>query len=523
MSTKFIFVTGGVVSSLGKGITAASLGNLLKSRGLKVYMQKFDPYINIDPSNMSPLQHGEVFVTEDGAECDLDIGHYERFIDENCNKHCDLTTGKIYWSVLQQERRGDFNGGTVQVIPHITNEIKRRMVINAQGEIKPDVIITEIGGTVGDIESTPFLEAIRQLKCELGSENVMNVHLTLLPYLGKAGELKTKPTQHSVKELRAVGIQPDCIVCRCETTIPEDTKRKIALFCDVNPANVVSNIDCDTLYEVPLLLHKEGLDDIVVKRLGLNVGEPKLDDWKALVEKIKHREGSVKVGVVGKYVELIDAYLSLAESLNHAGAQNGVNVDVDWILSEDFDRMAQEDIAKRFEGIDGIIVPAGFGDRGVAGMQNVITYARENNVPFLGIGLGMELAAVEFAQNVLKLEDACSTEHKVECKNPVVHMLPVKPIVDDMEVMKTMRLGSAPIKLEKGSKAEAIYGAAEISERHRNKFGVNPAYVDALKAGGLKATGINPQLKLSNLKEMTSSLVHYSTQNSRQDLLNHIQ
>ncbi|MBQ9624731.1 MAG: CTP synthase, partial [Clostridia bacterium] len=315
MTTKLIFVTGGVVSSLGKGITAASIGNLLKARGLKVYMQKFDPYINIDPTNMSPLQHGEVFVTKDGAECDLDVGHYERFIDENCNKNSDLTTGRIYWSVLTQERRGEFNGGTVQVIPHITNEIKRRVLINAQGDNPPDVIITEIGGTVGDIESTPFLESIRQLKSDVGSENVLYIHVTLLPYLGKAGELKTKPTQHSVKELRAVGIQPDFIVSRCEGAIPDDVKKKIALFCDVKKENVISNTDCDTLYEVPLLFHKESFDDKIVEHLNLKAGKPNLKEWETMVENIKHRSKRVKVALVGKYTDLPDAYLSVVEAL----------------------------------------------------------------------------------------------------------------------------------------------------------------------------------------------------------------
>lgn len=492
MATKFIFVTGGVVSSLGKGITAASIGNLLKSRGLKIYMQKFDPYINIDPTNMSPLQHGEVFVTQDGAECDLDVGHYERFIDENCNKYSDLTTGRIYWSVLTQERRGEFNGGTVQVIPHITNEIKRRVLINTKGECPPDVIITEIGGTVGDIESTPFLESIRQLKSDVGSENVLYIHVTLLPYLGKAGELKTKPTQHSVKELRAVGIQPDFIVSRCETQIPEDVKKKIALFCDVNKENVISNVDCDTLYEVPLLLHKEGFDKKIIEHLGLDAGEPDLSAWEAMVERIKHRDKSVKVALVGKYTGLPDAYLSIVEALNHAGVANDVNVDIDWILSSDLDKASKEQVAKRLKGAKAVIVPAGFGDRGIDGMINAITYARENNIPFLGEGLGMELAAVEFARNVLKLEDAWSAENNPECKNPVVHMLPVIPS-DDVEVMTTMRLGAAPINIRKGSVAHKIYGADSISERHRNKFGINRDYVDVLAKGGMKITGENPE------------------------------
>lgn len=503
MATKFIFVTGGVVSSLGKGITAASIGNLLKSRGLKIYMQKFDPYINIDPTNMSPLQHGEVFVTEDGAECDLDVGHYERFIDENCNKYSDLTTGRIYWSVLTQERRGEFNGGTVQVIPHITNEIKRRVLINSQGDNPPDVIITEIGGTVGDIESTPFLESIRQLRSDVGSENVLYIHVTLLPYLGKAGELKTKPTQHSVKELRAVGIQPDFIVSRCETSIPDDVKKKIALFCNVDKEHVISNVDCDTLYEVPLLLHKEGFDDKIVKRLGLDCADPDLTDWEAMVERIKHRDKSIKVALVGKYTELPDAYLSVVEALNHAGVVNGVNVDIDWILSTDLNTATKEQVADRLKDAKAIIVPAGFGDRGIDGMINAITYARENNIPFLGEGLGMELAAVEFARNVLKLEDSWSTENRPQCKNPIVHMLPVIPS-DDEEVMTTMRLGSLPIDLVEGSFVRKVYGEKQITERHRNKFGINRDYMEVLDKGGMNISGINAKDNTIEILEMPS-------------------
>lgn len=491
MATKYIFVTGGVVSSLGKGITAASIGNLLKSRGLRVYMQKFDPYINLDPTNMSPLQHGEVFVTDDGAECDLDIGHYERFIDENCNKYSDLTTGRIYWSVLQQERRGDFLGGTVQVIPHITNEIKRRILFNASGENPPDVIITEIGGTVGDIESLPYLEAIRQFKSDVGAENVAYIHVTLLPYLGKAGELKTKPTQHSVKELRSIGIQADFIVCRSTVEIPQDVKNKIALFCDVKAEHVISNLDCDTLYDVPLLLHQEKFDDKIVDRLQLSCGKVQLAEWKRLVERTKHREKKMKLALVGKYVELPDAYLSCAEAINHAGIHNSVDVEIDWVLSSNFDQASQEEIQKRLKGYDAILVPAGFGDRGICGMINVITYARQNNVPFLGIGLGMELMAVEFARNVMKLEDACSTEHNPEAKNPVVHMLQPRPQMES-EVFTNMRLGSFPCDVEQGSVAEKIYGCTAIHERHRNKFGINREYLDAFRKQGLVASGINP-------------------------------
>lgn len=488
MATKFIFVTGGVVSSLGKGITAASIGNLLKSRGLKVYMQKFDPYINIDPTNMSPLQHGEVFVTEDGAECDLDVGHYERFIDENCNKYSDLTTGRIYWSVLTQERKGAYLGGTVQVIPHITNEIKRRVLINTQGDNPPDVIITEIGGTVGDIESTPFLESIRQLKSDVGSENVLYIHVTLLPYLGKAGELKTKPTQHSVKELRAIGIQPDFIVSRCESEIPDDVKKKIALFCDVKKENVISNLDCDTLYEVPILLHHEGFDNKIVEHLGLETKEPELSAWKEMVEHIKNRTKSVKVALVGKYTGLPDAYLSVVEALNHAGVANNVNVEIDWILSSDLESLTKDQVAGRLKDAKAIIVPAGFGDRGIVGMEKAITYARENNLPFLGEGLGMELAAIEFAKNVCGLEGAASTEHNPQAQHKIVHMLSVLPN-DDEEVMTTMRLGAFPISIKGGSVAEKIYGGTSISERHRNKFGINGEYTGVLEEKGMMITG----------------------------------
>lgn len=490
MATKFIFVTGGVVSSLGKGITAASLGNLLKSRGLKVYMQKFDPYINVDPTNMSPLQHGEVFVTEDGGECDLDVGHYERFIDENCNKYSDITTGRIYWSVIQQERRGDFLGGTVQVIPHITNEIKRRALYNAEGEDAPDVIITEIGGTVGDIEGLPYLESIRQLRSDLGFDNVIYIHVTLLPYLGKAGELKTKPTQHSVKELRSVGIQPDFIVCRSDVPVPEDVKRKIALFCDVKSEDVISNTDCDTLYEVPLLLHQEQFDEKIVERMKLKCHEAKMKEWENLVQRDKKRKKKVRLALVGKYIDLPDAYLSMVEAFNHAGIANDVNVELDWIQSSDFDHAAPLQIGQRLQGCAGVIVPAGFGRRGIQGMINAITFARENNVPLLATGLGMQLMAVEFARNVLGLEDAHSAEQNQEAQNPIVHMLQPKPSVDD-EGFSNMRLGSFPIDLEQGSLAERIYQAGQIQERHRNKFGVNKEYLPAFDKAGLRCSGIN--------------------------------
>ena len=384
MSTKYIFVTGGVVSSLGKGITAASLGQLLKSRGLKVTIQKFDPYINVDPGKMSPYQHGEVFVTDDGAETDLDLGHYERFIDVNLSKNSSITTGKIYWSVLNKEREGEYGGGTVQVIPHITNEIKER-IIRASKERDVDVVITEIGGTVGDIESLPFLESIRQIKYDVGKENVMYIHVTLVPYLSKAGELKTKPTQHSVKELRGLGIQPDVLICRTEVPLADDLKDKIALFCDLDPSEVIENMDASTIYEIPLMLEKQGLPQLVIEHLNLKCGDLDLSEWNEIVDRVKNPKGIIKIALVGKYVELRDAYISVAEALRHGAIANNVDVDIKWIHSEDIN----EENSKEFlSDVDGILVPGGFGDRGVEGKVLAIKYARENKIPFLGIEIG---------------------------------------------------------------------------------------------------------------------------------------
>ncbi|NBI06223.1 CTP synthase [Senegalia massiliensis] len=495
-STKYIFVTGGVVSSLGKGITAASLGQLLKSRGLEVTIQKFDPYLNVDPGTMSPYQHGEVFVTDDGAETDLDLGHYERFIDINLSKNNNVTTGKVYWSVITKERRGDYLGGTVQVIPHITNEIKER-VYRVSKEKKVDVVITEIGGTVGDIESLPFLEAIRQVKYDVGRENVMYIHTTLVPYLAKAGEIKTKPTQHSVKELRSIGIQPDVIVCRTEHELSQEIKEKIGLFSNMDHNNVVQNLDADTLYEVPLMLEKEGLPQMAIERLNLKTKEPDLTEWTNMVEKMKNRKGKVKIALVGKYVELKDAYLSVAESLNHAGIANDVDVQIDWIHSEELDEDNCEEVLK---DIDGILVPGGFGDRGIEGKICAIKYARENKVPFLGICLGMQMAVVEFARNVLGLSDAHSSELLPNTTYAVIDLMPEQVDVEDMG--GTMRLGLYPCKLEEGTKAKASYEEKLVYERHRHRYEYNNQYRDQLEAAGLIISGVSPDERLVEIVEL---------------------
>lgn len=416
MSTKYIFVTGGVVSSLGKGITAASLGQLLKSRGLKVTIQKFDPYINVDPGTMSPYQHGEVFVTDDGAETDLDLGHYERFIDVNLSKYSSVTSGKIYWSVLNKERKGEYNGRTVQVIPHITNEIKER-IIRASKERDVDIVITEIGGTVGDIESLPFLEAIRQIKYDVGKENVMYIHVTLVPFLSKAGELKTKPTQHSVKELRGLGIQPDVLICRTEVPLAGDLKDKIALFCDLDPSEVIENSDASTIYEIPLMLEREGLPQLVIDHLNLKCGELDLSEWNEIVDRVNNPQGKVKVALVGKYVELKDAYISVSESLNHGAIANNVEIEIKWIHAEEINN---DNCNEFLSDVDGILVPGGFGDRGVEGKISAIKYARENKIPYLGICLGMQLAVIEFARDVANLKGAHSSELNPKDRKSVV-------------------------------------------------------------------------------------------------------
>lgn len=496
MSTKFIFVTGGVVSSLGKGITAASLGQLLKARGLKVAIQKFDPYINVDPGTMSPYQHGEVFVTDDGAETDLDLGHYERFIDINLSKLSNVTTGKIYWSVLTKERRGDYLGATIQVIPHITNEIKERLTLSAK-ETSADIVITEIGGTVGDIESLPFLEAIRQMKYDVGAENVMYIHLTLLPYLSKAGELKTKPTQHSVKELREIGIQPDLIVCRTEKPISDDLKSKIALFCSVSARNVIENMDAESLYSVPLTLEKEGLPDKVCEFFKIPVSIPDLSEWQHIVDIESKLEKTVKIALVGKYVELRDAYLSVAEALKHAGLANNVAVDIQWIHSED---LTDENVAEVLGECNGILVPGGFGYRGVEGKIAATKYARENNIPFFGICLGMQMAVVEFARTILGYEDAHSSELNGLTTVPVIDLMPEQHDIEDMG--GTMRLGLYPCKLKQGTKAYEAYGEALIYERHRHRYEFNNSYREAFLSKGFVFSGLSPDERLVEIIEV---------------------
>ena len=496
MSTKYIFVTGGVVSSLGKGITAASLGRLLKNRGLKVSIQKFDPYINIDPGTMSPYQHGEVFVTDDGAETDLDLGHYERFIDENLTKNSNITTGKVYWSVISKERRGEYLGGTVQVIPHITNEIKSK-VYEAAEESSADVIITEIGGTVGDIESQPFLEAIRQVKFEVGKENVCYIHVTLVPYLHKAGELKTKPTQHSVKELRSIGIQPDIIVCRTEKPLSDDLKSKIGLFCNIEGNSVVQNLDAENLYEVPLLLQEEGLDSLVCEKLNLSTRDIDNESWIKMVEGFKNLKGEVNIALVGKYVELHDAYISVVEALNHGGLANDVKVNINWINAEDINEKNADDILK---GSNGVLVPGGFGDRGIEGKIEAIRWARETKTPFLGICLGMQCAVIEFARNVLGYEGANSSEIDNETKYPVIDLLPEQKDIE--EVGGTMRLGAYPCKLSDGSKAVEAYGKDVIEERHRHRYEFNNEYRESIVQGELKITGTSPDGKLVEIVEV---------------------
>ncbi len=496
MSTKYIFVTGGVVSSLGKGITAASLGRLLKNRGLKVSIQKFDPYINIDPGTMSPYQHGEVFVTDDGAETDLDLGHYERFIDENLSKNSNVTTGKVYWSVITKERKGDYLGGTVQVIPHITNEIKSR-VYRVAKERDVDVVITEIGGTIGDIESLPFLESIRQIKYEVGRENVCFIHVTLVPYLGKSGELKTKPTQHSVKELRGIGIQPDVIVCRSEMAISDDLKEKIGLFCNVDGNSVIQNLDAENLYEVPLMLHNEGLDTLVCEKLNLPCKEIDNTEWVNMVNRIKNLSRSVTIGLVGKYVELHDAYISVVEALSHGGYANDANVNIKWINSMD---ITKENVSEHLKDVDGILVPGGFGDRGIEGKIESIRWARENKVPFLGICLGMQCAVIEFARNVLGYADAHSSEIAPDTKHPVIDLMPDQKDVD--EKGGTMRLGLYPCKLMKDTNAFVAYGEEVIYERHRHRYEFNNEYRKALTEAGLVLSGTSPDTRLVEIVEL---------------------
>lgn len=497
MATKYIFVTGGVVSSLGKGITAASLGRLLINRGLTVFMQKFDPYINVDPGTMSPYQHGEVFVTDDGAETDLDLGHYERFTDVNLSKNSNITTGKVYASVIAKERRGDYLGGTVQVIPHITNEIKEAVYRIEEEDDQPDIVITEIGGTVGDIESQPFMEAIRQIKSDVGSENCMYIHVTLVPYLAKAGESKTKPTQHSVKELRGIGIQPDVIVCRAEKPLTKDMKDKLELFCNLEPGQVVVNLDAENLYEVPLLLKEEGLDEIVVNKLKLDCAEAKMDDWAVMVDQMKNLNNQVTIGLVGKYIELHDAYLSIAESLVFGGLPHGTDVKIKWIHSED---LTKDNCCEVLNDCDGILVPGGFGDRGIEGKVTAIQYARENDLPFFGICLGMQTAVIEYARNVVGLKGAHSTEFEPNTTFPVIDIMDDQKDVDNKG--GTMRLGIYPCAITDGTKAHEAYGEALIGERHRHRYEFNNTFRKEITEAGLVVCGQSPDGKLVEMVEL---------------------
>jgi CTP synthase len=493
--TKYIFVTGGVVSSLGKGIAAASLGRLLAARRLRVTVQKFDPYINVDPGTLSPFQHGEVFVTDDGAETDLDLGHYERFIDESLSQANNITTGRIYRDVITKERRGDYLGATVQVIPHITDEIKaaiRRLAPNH------DVVITEIGGTVGDMESLPFLEAIRQFRQDVGREHTLFVHLTLIPYIAAAGELKTKPTQHSVRELMEIGIQPDVLICRTDRRLSEDLKRKIALFTNVDPAAVIEARDVDTIYDVPLMFRRQKLDRLALQRLGLESDEPVLEPWSQMVERIRHpREGRVRIAVVGKYTSLIDAYKSIHEALIHGGIANDVGVDIDWLSSEEFEGGESLEWMNEYHGL---LIPGGFGERGIGGMLRVIEWARTRDLPFFGICLGLQCAVIEYARNVCGLTESHSVEFLTEASHPVICLMDSQRQVTDMG--GTMRLGAYPCRLAEGSRAAAIYEALDISERHRHRYEVNNNYRDVLAEKGLVFSGLSPDGNLVEILEL---------------------
>jgi len=494
-TTKFIFVTGGVVSSLGKGIAAASLGRLLVARGLRVTMMKFDPYLNVDPGTMSPFQHGEVFVTDDGAETDLDLGHYERFIDRSLSQANNVTTGRIYLNVITKERRGEYLGSTVQVIPHITDEIKA-----AIRRIAPenDVVIVEIGGTVGDIESQPFLEAIRQFRHDVGRENAIFVHLTLIPYIAAAGELKTKPTQHSVRELMEIGIQPDILIVRTERPVSDEIKRKIALFCNVEFGAVIESPDVSTIYEIPLAFREQGFDDKVLQKFGIDRPAPDLAPWREMVQRIVAPSERVKIAVVGKYTDFVDSYKSVQEALIHGGIANDVGVDINWISSDNFvDADAAADILGRH---DGLLVPGGFGVRGVEGMVDAIRHAREHAVPFFGICLGMQTAIIEFARNVCGLDDSHSSEFAPECDNAVISLMESQQHVTDMG--GTMRLGAYPCRVARGSRAAEVYGVAEVSERHRHRYEVSNAYRDLFIQNGLRLSGLSPDGQLVEMIEL---------------------
>jgi CTP synthase len=510
---KYIFITGGVVSSLGKGITASSIGKLLKARGFKINMIKIDPYLQIDAGTMSPYEHGEVFVTDDGGETDLDLGNYERFVDVNLKADNNITTGKVYWSVLSRERKGDYLGKTVQVIPHITNEIKDR--IKNIGK-ESDITIVEIGGTVGDIESLPFLEAIRQFKKDVGRDNVLYIHVSLLPFIKTAGEIKTKPTQHSVKELRGIGIQPDILVCRTEIPMSEKTREKLALFCDVEKEAVIEAKDARTIYEVPLNLEKEGIGKLIAKKLKLdeiNNAEPDLKEWRAMVDRIINPLNEITIGIVGKYVILKDAYMSIMEALVHAGAKNDTKVNIEWISSEELENDTYEEILDNYRGnelLDGILIPGGFGERGVDGKVNAVKYARENKIPFLGICLGMQCAVIEFARNVCNLKNANSTEFDEETPYPVIDLLPEQREIE--EKGGTMRLGAYPAILKEGTLAHKLYGKTEVNERHRHRYEVNPEYHKILEENGLVISGTSPDGKLAEFVELPNHPYFIATQ-----------
>ena len=494
--TKYIFITGGVVSGLGKGITAASLGRLLKSRGLKVTAQKLDPYLNVDPGTMNPVQHGEVFVTDDGAETDLDLGHYERFIDESLSQNSNLTSGRVYWKVISDERKGVYGGQTIQIIPHVTNEIKR--YINRNADTGADVCLVEIGGTVGDIESQPFLEAIRQFAVEVGRENCLFIHVTLVPYLAASDELKSKPTQHSVKEMLSIGISPDIIVCRTEHPLTDDIKNKIALFCNVDKECVIENNNCDILYAVPMMLKEQRMDDVVIKKLGIECGERDLSDWEHMLEALRNPKQTVKIAMVGKYVELHDSYISVNEALKHGGIETRSAIDIDWIDSETLEGDA--DLDEILGDVDGILVPGGFGSRGIEGKINACQYARTHGIPYLGICLGMQIAIIEFARHVLGMNDANSAEINPETPYPVIDILPEQKDVTDMG--GTMRLGQYPCTLNPESKSYELYGASMIYERHRHRYEVNNDYRNDLLSGGMIFAGTSPDNHIVEMVEI---------------------
>ena len=495
--TKYIFVTGGVVSGLGKGITAASLGRLLKARGLKVTAQKLDPYLNVDPGTMNPVQHGEVFVTDDGAETDLDLGHYERFIDESLSQNSNLTSGRVYWKVISDERKGVYGGQTIQIIPHVTNEIKR--FVEKNQETEPDVCFVEVGGTIGDIESQPFLEAIRQFSVEYGRENCLFIHVTLVPYLAASDELKSKPTQHSVKEMLSIGIQPDIIVCRTEHPLSDDIKTKISLFCNIGKECVIENNNCDILYAVPMMLKDEGLDSVVIKKLGLECGEPDLTDWQTMLDALRNPVQTVKIGMVGKYVELHDSYISVNEALKHGGIATRSAVDIHWIDSETLEG-DDVNLDEILGDMNGILVPGGFGSRGIEGKIRAANYARTHNIPYLGICLGMQIAIIEFARNVLGFNGANSAEIDPETEYPVIDILPEQKNVEEMG--GTMRLGQYPCVLNPDSKAYELYGASMIYERHRHRYEVNNEYRADLAKGGMIFAGTSPDNHIVEMVEL---------------------